>query len=48
MKFKATVREQKTNLGKEPFGKITSKALSGFIGKYVEIEITEVIKTIDL
>ncbi len=44
MKFKAKVREQKTNLGKEPFGRITSRALSEFIGKDVEVEIVEIIE----
>lgn len=39
MKFKAKVREQKSNLGKEPFGRITSKNLAQFIGKDVEVEI---------
>ena len=43
MKFKAKVREQKTNMGKKPFGKITSLELGGFIGKDVEIEVTELI-----
>ncbi len=44
MKFKAKVREQKTNLGEEPFGRITSKSLAPFIDKDVEIEVTEIIK----
>ncbi len=43
MKFKAKVREQKTNLGKKPFGRIVSLYLAEFIGKEVEVTITEVI-----
>lgn len=43
MKFKAKVREQKSNLGKKPFGRITSIDLAPFIGKDVEVTITELI-----
>lgn len=43
MKFKAKVREQKTNMGKKPFGRITSLELAPFIDKEVEVTITEVI-----
>lgn len=42
MIIKATVREQKSNLGTDKFGRITSKELAPFIGKDVEIEIKEI------
>ena len=39
MKFKATVRQQKSKLG--TFGKVVSRELESYIGKEVEIEIKE-------
>jgi hypothetical protein len=37
MKFKATVREQKSPIGR--YGRIVSKSLTEFIGKEVEITV---------